>query len=252
MSTRRYAAMPAALTLILFMFGCKNDDSGPTVPDVPTGSDPLAETVLQETEVLARSLVGMWPAWIQGQLGKDTTNPVWDPSCGCWKWVSTEEGFQEPAFSWGRSWTFQLTFLAADTPQMTPEGADRIRAVINYGYYDSDFTDENNNSIHSFYLDMLVEATGLGQAAVDISGSGSGTVGVEITRNGEYDYRYEALEFDLALTAPLGGCPAGSLALTAEAGSLTCAFDGTTTVAWTLAAPPATPQTGTFAVSCGD
>ena len=40
----------------------------------------------------------------------------------------------DPAFTWFRNWNFAVTFYQNDVPQQAFEGADRIQAVINYGY----------------------------------------------------------------------------------------------------------------------
>ena len=88
-----------------------------------------------EGQVVTQAIMDKVPSWAQGTLGKKAaTDPTYDENCACWTWTDNVMDESNPSFTWFRNWSFEVTFFQNDVPQQAFEGADRIQAVITYGY----------------------------------------------------------------------------------------------------------------------
>ena len=119
MTTRsRFLCLLISLGLC-FSLACSSDDDNPTNVNIPDPEDPVLASVRGESIILAQGLVDLFPALATGGLGgKDASEPVFDPSCTCWRWYDSDGGGSELPPYWSRYWDFTVTFYQGETPQM--------------------------------------------------------------------------------------------------------------------------------------
>lgn len=255
MKTRSIPLLLLLAGLLVLNPACSSDDddNGGTNPVVvPTYDDPVLEAMATEGAEMAQGIIEMAPGWMSGQMGKkDTTTPVWDPTCTCWRWTVTEGEYTDPLDTWSRHWNLALTYYQGETPQQGYEGADRIGVVIQFNSNTSSNSDAGSDiTWFTFTLETFTVPNGPG--TLMISGNGAGNLGGESYSGEDYFYFSEEFTVFLMLTMPMtGGCPTGGLDLDMDDKSFSVGFDGGTTAYWDYVTGPGQSLQGELTISCG-
>lgn len=255
MKTRHIPLLLFMVGLLVFNLACSSDDddNGGTNVVVPTYDDPVLEAMATEGAEVAQALIDMAPVWMSGQMGKmETTPPVWDGECMCWRWTTFEGENTDPLDTWYRGWNLALTYYQGETPQQNFEGATSIGVVIGYNFNASSYSEESNkNTWFTFNLNTSIVPNGPG--SIMVTGTGAGNLGADsYTIGGDPIYFNDEFTIFLNLTMPLtGGCPSGSLELSTDTKDFSVGFVGEATAYWDYIYGPGLFKEGHFPLACG-
>jgi hypothetical protein len=254
MKSRHILLLLLLTGLLVLIPACSSDDddNGGTAPPIPTYDDPVLEAMATEGAEVAQGIIDMAPGWMAGQVGKrDTTAPVWDAECMCWRWTISEGEYTDPMDTWSRVWALALTYYQGETPQQDFEGADRIGVVTVFNSNASSNSEAGSKyAWFTFTLETFIEPGGPG--LIMISGSGAGNLGAESYAGEDYTYFNDELTIVVNLTMPLtGGCPTGALELDTDTKSFSVGFNGGSTAYWDYVFGPGQFKEGEMKISCG-
>jgi hypothetical protein len=254
MKTRHIPLLLLLAGLFVLTPACSSDDddNGGTAPIIPAYDDPVLEAMATEGVEVVEGIVEMAPELFSGQMGlKDTTTPVWDPTCTCWRWTVFEGDATNPMDTWSRNWILALTYYQGETPQMEFEGADRIGVEIQYNFNHS-MSSDLGSDYEWFAFTLETSIVPNGPESIMVSGYGSGNLGAESYSGEDYEDFDQEFTISLNLTMPaMGGCPGGGLDLDMDTKSFSVGFDGSTTGYWDYITGPGQSLQGELTITCG-
>ena len=161
--------------------------------------------------------------------------PFWDALNKQWVWSFEEVLDNSGTRSETRFWSFTVQLLKGETPQESPDGADRMVGFVGLSYSLGDFVSENFNTVMSVSLNCQVIVTGLGSLPLMVEVNGGGSVFAEFTRNGKSSYfMSEAVDLHIEMDLVPGQCPDGFGDFNIDLTNFGWSYAGASTYHWRI------------------